>query len=243
MLNPLNFLSKLIKSSNQKELDRILKIVEKVNAFENIIKDIPQGDFPKKTLELKEKLKIGKDIKRRLFYEHSEKTTMILKYENNRDRIMMDHLSPESPSMRGYFSFYVPDLSYDALKFEAGKWILHEDVIGINDSYQDDKQVVYVKDPRTGKLKKQVIEREWQNPEDLEAPAGGNEHVAVTPEGEAKDEKKDGRRRRKDNNGYDPNLPEIDKKDKRDPSNISFYKDLKKNKRANRRKKRQNKSN
>jgi len=62
MLNPLNFLSKLIKSSNQKELDRILKIVEKVNAFENIIKDIPQGDFPKKTLELKEKLKIGKDI-------------------------------------------------------------------------------------------------------------------------------------------------------------------------------------
>lgn len=187
--------------------------------------------------------KIGKDIKRRLFYEHSEKTTMILKYENNRDRIMMDHLSPESPSMRGYFSFYVPDLSYDALKFEAGKWILHEDVIGINDSYQDDKQVVYVKDPRTGKLKKQVIQREWQNPEDLEAPAGGNEHVAVTPEGEAKDEKKDGRRRRKDNNGYDPNLPEIDKKDKRDPSNISFYKDLKKNKRANRRKKRQNKSN
>jgi len=62
MLNPLNFLSKFIKSSNQKELDRISKIVEKVNAFEDIIKDIPQGDFPKKTLELKEKLKIGKDI-------------------------------------------------------------------------------------------------------------------------------------------------------------------------------------
>ena len=33
MLNPLNFLSKFIKSSNQKELDRIAKIVEKVNSL------------------------------------------------------------------------------------------------------------------------------------------------------------------------------------------------------------------
>ena len=62
MLNPLNFLSKLIKSSNQKELDRIAKIVEKVNSFEVTIKDILDEDFPKKTIELKEKLNSGKDI-------------------------------------------------------------------------------------------------------------------------------------------------------------------------------------
>ena len=62
MLNPLNFLSKFIKSSNQKELDRITKIVEKVNSFEDKIKDIPNEDFPKKTLELKEKLRINKNI-------------------------------------------------------------------------------------------------------------------------------------------------------------------------------------
>ena len=37
MLNPLNYLSKFIKSSNQKELDRIAKIVEKVNSLENVI--------------------------------------------------------------------------------------------------------------------------------------------------------------------------------------------------------------
>ena len=62
MLNPLNFISKLIKSSNQKELDRIGKIVEQVNLFENTIKEIPDKDFPKKTLELKEKLNEGIDI-------------------------------------------------------------------------------------------------------------------------------------------------------------------------------------
>ena len=62
MLNPLNFLSKLIKSSNQKELDRIAKIVAKVNSFEDIIKDIPNEDFPNKTLELKKNLKKNKNI-------------------------------------------------------------------------------------------------------------------------------------------------------------------------------------
>ena len=53
MLNPLNFISKFIKTSNQKELDRISKIVEKVNFFENTIKDISNEEFPKKTLNLK----------------------------------------------------------------------------------------------------------------------------------------------------------------------------------------------
>ena len=62
MLNPLNFITKFIKSSNQKELDRISNIVKKVNSFEDEIKDIPDQDFPKKTTELKNKLKDGIDI-------------------------------------------------------------------------------------------------------------------------------------------------------------------------------------
>ncbi len=61
MLNPLNFISKFIKSSNQKELDRIAKIVEKVNSFEGQTKSILDEDFPKKTLELKERLLKGEN--------------------------------------------------------------------------------------------------------------------------------------------------------------------------------------
>ena len=48
MLNPIKFLSKFIKSSNQNELDRIGKIVEKINVFESKINKIPDADFPKK---------------------------------------------------------------------------------------------------------------------------------------------------------------------------------------------------
>ena len=62
MLNPLNFLSKFIKSSNQKELDRIAKIVEQINSYESSIKDVSNEEFPKKTKELKEKLNQGKNI-------------------------------------------------------------------------------------------------------------------------------------------------------------------------------------
>jgi len=62
MLNPLNFLSKFIKSSNQKELDRIATIVEKVNSFEHNIKDLSNEDFPKKTEELKKRLTQGANI-------------------------------------------------------------------------------------------------------------------------------------------------------------------------------------
>ena len=51
MLNPLNFISKFIKSSNQKELDRIAKIVEKVNSFEEkILKIFQMKIFQKKHL-------------------------------------------------------------------------------------------------------------------------------------------------------------------------------------------------
>ena len=53
MLNPLNFFSKLIKSNNQRELDRIAKIVNKINSLEDEIKNLKDEDFPKKTIEFK----------------------------------------------------------------------------------------------------------------------------------------------------------------------------------------------
>jgi len=59
MFNPLNLISKFIKSSNQKELDRIGKIVTKINLLENDFKNLNDLDFPKKTLNFKEQIKKG----------------------------------------------------------------------------------------------------------------------------------------------------------------------------------------
>ena len=48
MLNPLNFISKFIKSGNKKELDRIGKIVDEINLFEENIKKLNDKEFPEK---------------------------------------------------------------------------------------------------------------------------------------------------------------------------------------------------
>jgi len=57
MISPFNFIKKFIKSSNQKELDRLQKIVNKINSLEQNLKNLKDSDFPLKTQELKQKIK------------------------------------------------------------------------------------------------------------------------------------------------------------------------------------------
>ncbi len=62
MFNPLNLITKFIKSSNQKELDKIGKIVEKINSHDENFKNLNDTDFPKKTEEFKNQFKNGKSL-------------------------------------------------------------------------------------------------------------------------------------------------------------------------------------
>jgi len=62
MFNPLNLLSKIIKGSNQKELDRIQKIVKNINLFEKDVEKLDTADFPKKTNEFIQQIKNGKKL-------------------------------------------------------------------------------------------------------------------------------------------------------------------------------------
>ena len=63
MLNPFKIISKFIRSDNQKNLDKIKFIVEKVNELENNVSKLKDEEFPKKTELLKEKVKKGENIK------------------------------------------------------------------------------------------------------------------------------------------------------------------------------------
>ena len=56
MKNPFNLLSKLFKSSNQKELDKLSKFVEEINKLEDKTSKLDDSEFPKKTQELKNKI-------------------------------------------------------------------------------------------------------------------------------------------------------------------------------------------
>ena len=64
MLNPFNLISKIIKSGNQKELDKIQKIVKSVNSQETEISKFSDEEFPQKTKELIDKLNKTKTIQK-----------------------------------------------------------------------------------------------------------------------------------------------------------------------------------
>ena len=59
MLNPLNFISKIIKTPNEKELIRLGKIVSRVNNLEQEFATLKDEDFPLKTSKFKERIKIN----------------------------------------------------------------------------------------------------------------------------------------------------------------------------------------
>jgi len=62
MLNPLNILSKFIKSGNQRELDKLQNIVNEVNKLEENISKLDDNEFPQKTQNLKNKIQKGENI-------------------------------------------------------------------------------------------------------------------------------------------------------------------------------------
>ena len=62
MLNPLNLISKIFKSSNEKELDNLAKFVDKINKLEEKTSKLQDKEFLTKTTELKQKLKNGNKL-------------------------------------------------------------------------------------------------------------------------------------------------------------------------------------
>ena len=66
MLNPINFFSRFIKSNNQKEIDRIQKIVKKINGLEDKFSNFKENDFLSYTKLLKEKVKLDTNFKNSL---------------------------------------------------------------------------------------------------------------------------------------------------------------------------------
>lgn len=126
--------------------------------------------------------KIKNETLKRVYFEHSKKCVMSLNYDEERKKIVFDHLSPESPSMEGFREFYVPDLSYDALAFIDNKWVLEEDVIAISKTNAS-KPLVYYKKNENGEIvEEEVSKKMWIDPSNPNAPASPNTHVAAMPE-------------------------------------------------------------
>ncbi len=64
----------------------------------------------------------------RVIFEFSAQTNMTLTYDEEKQMIIYDHLSPSRPSLKGQYEYYGPDFSYDGLKFERGIWNAYSDI-------------------------------------------------------------------------------------------------------------------
>ncbi len=61
---------------------------------------------------------------RRLVLSYNAKYSASLRWNEEIEMVIMDHLGPPEPKMKGLYQMYGPDFSYDALYWEDGWWNL-----------------------------------------------------------------------------------------------------------------------
>jgi hypothetical protein len=149
--------------------------------------------------------KVADKIVKRVFFEHSERAYMSLKYDTERSLIIYDHLSPESPNLVGFYDYYIPDLSYDGMKWEKDKWVVKEDILALNGQSQD---VTLARDTKDG-IETKKVESKWEDPND--GGRGDFAHKAAKPEDEPKEDQKKKKKKRKNASEKDPNATYSDK--------------------------------
>ncbi len=144
------------------------------------------------------------EFSKRVVFEYSDRANMTMRYEVKYGRIVMDHLSPEAPSMEGVYSYYVPDFSYDAYVFDGKYWKLKEDIIAVNNPQESNNEFIQL-NPRTGRLEKKRFKKDWINPTNSGV-KGEIEHVARIPETPLANppSEKEEKRKKKRTKKYDP---------------------------------------
>jgi hypothetical protein len=70
-----------------------------------------------------------KVFKYRKVYAYSVMASMILRYEEEEKKILLDHLVPVEERFKGMYFNYIPDGSLDAFRMKKGKWIFSENVV------------------------------------------------------------------------------------------------------------------
>jgi hypothetical protein len=68
----------------------------------------------------------------RMVYEYASMVSMKLNWDDDDKYIIMDHLSPLNSDKKEFANYYGPDLTFDAFRWENGKWTLYENVKAAN---------------------------------------------------------------------------------------------------------------
>src|ERR1035437_2910597 len=78
-------------------------------------------------------------IKKRIIFEYQAGIFMSLRYDEAKQAIVFDHLSPSNSNLEGQYQFYGPDFTYDMMEFKDGMWRYVKNVVPRNDKDKTDK--------------------------------------------------------------------------------------------------------
>lgn len=138
---------------------------------------------------------------RRVFFEYSEKVTIGVNMNDQLDAIVFDHLIPETPNLEGMYDFYVPDMTYDAYRWQGTMWQYEEDLVAVNKENRKIRQYRPGTEEEDGEYVE--VRDEWINPVDVNNPVGtGGSAIAPLEESDQdKKKKKSARKSRKKKKG------------------------------------------
>jgi hypothetical protein len=83
----------------------------------------------------------SKDLQnqQRIIYTYHKLNSMTLRYDSKMKMIVLDHLAPYDPKMKGNYEFYASDSSFDGFTFVKGKLKLVENIEVNNDPDNQDE--------------------------------------------------------------------------------------------------------
>lgn len=86
-------------------------------------------------------IRVDRKPKHRVIFEYAEDVTMFLNFDEKMKMVVMDHLAPKEPYLKGNYQFYGPDMSHDGLVFEKGRWVYVPDVDARNRGVRREKYI------------------------------------------------------------------------------------------------------
>ncbi len=134
------------------------------------------------------------ELKRRIFFEYSEKATVSVKFLEGIGKIVFNHLIPENKNLAGIEEFYIPDLTYDAYYWKNGIWKYQKDIqVG---NKVEKKIKVYnpnydaANEDEEGNEEFRVQKTRWEDPTGRGSAGRGEKHTIVRVENDGKTRKK-----------------------------------------------------
>ena len=92
-------------------------------------------------------------LKKRHVLEYGDILQVTLKYDEEGERIILDRLAPNDPTLKGQTAFYGPTLEYDAYHWENNKWTLTSFVEVKNEGGRRDRRLYNDPRPKNSRAK------------------------------------------------------------------------------------------